>query len=106
MQSIYKIVEGGGGRCSCGHRQRIRDCYYLIDTGTSAYTICEHCGKMQGLDRWWGARKEITAEEMREHWFGAEPVKEVVCQQLKQYTRKSSNYSSRREEMLKSAVEV
>jgi hypothetical protein len=106
MQSIYKIVEGAGGRCGCGHIQRRGDCYYLIDTATSAYTVCQHCGKEQGLDRWWGEKKEITAEEMSKHWFESMPIKEVVCRELRQYTRKSSNVSSKREEMLRVAVEV
>ena len=106
MQEIYKIVEGSGGKCSCGHIQIKRDCYYLVDVGNRQYTMCSHCGKMQGLDRWWGAKKELTAEEMEKHWFGAEPVKEVVCRQLKQYTRVSRNVSTKREEALRVAVEV
>jgi hypothetical protein len=105
MQSIYKIVGGGGGRCSCGHNQRIGRCYYLVDTGGRLYTMCEICGKQQGLNEWWGTKKTITVEEMNAHWFGGEPVKEVVCRQLKQYTRGLGN-SLKREEMLRVAVEV
>ena len=105
MQSVYKIVGGSGGRCSCGHKQRRGKCYYLVNTVGRTYTICEVCGHGQGLDRWWGAKKEITVEEMSAQWFGGEPVKEVVCRQLRQYTRESRN-STKREEMLKVAVEV
>ena len=105
MQTLYKIVNGSGGRCSCGHLQRIGKCYYLVDTGNRAYSVCEQCGKEQGLNEWWGAKKEITAEEMQRMWFGAEPLKEVVCRQLKQYISKSKN-STKREEMLRVAVDV
>lgn len=106
MQSIYKIVGGGGGRCECRHNQQKGQCYYLIDTTSRQYTVCEHCGKEQGLDRWWGAKKAITVEEMNAHWFGHEPVKEVVCRQLKQYTKESRPSSVKREEILRVAVEV
>jgi hypothetical protein len=105
MQKIYKIINGGGGKCSCGHNQHIGKCYYLLETGVRTYTMCQQCGKEQGLDRWWGDKQEITVEEMRAHWFGAEPIKEVVCRQLNQYTRKSEP-SQKREEMLKNAVSV
>ena len=104
-QTIYKIIGGSGGTCSCGHKQRKKDAYYLVDTGNREYTVCNDCGKGQGLDRWWGAKKEITAEEMSKHWFGAMPIKEVVCRQLPQYIRKSS-VSCKREEALRVAVEV
>jgi len=105
MQSIYKIVGGGGGRCSCGHKQRIKSAYYLIETGGRTYTVCEGCGKRQGLNEWWGAKKEITAEEMKKMWFGAEPIKEVVCSQLRKYTKRLRE-GSKREEALRVAVEV
>ena len=104
MQRIYKIV-GGKGRCVCGHKVNKGGVYYLVDTESRAWTFCEMCGKAQGLDRWWGAKETLTSEQIQEHWFGQEPVKEVVCRQLKQYTRESKN-STKREEMLKAAVEV
>ena len=105
MQKIYKIT-GGKGRCACGHKVNASGVYYLIDTETRAWTFCEMCGKQRGLHEWWGAKETLTSEQMQEHWFGAEPVKEVVCRQLKQYTRKLVNSSERREEMLRAAVEV
>ena len=106
MQNIYKVIGGGGGRCGCGHKQLKGKCYYLVDTGNRSYTLCEHCGKMRGLDRWWGAKEMITAEELQKHWFGGEPIKEVVCKRLPRYTKRSGNSSTKREEMLKVAVEV
>ena len=105
MQDIYKIMGGSGGRCSCGHSQRKGKCYYLVDTTSRAYTMCEHCGQVQGLDKWWGAKKEVTVEEMQAHWFGAEPVKEVVCRVLRKYTPKLRS-NSNREHLLEIAVEV
>ena len=105
MQSIYKIIEGSGGRCSCGHRQRIGDPYYLVETNERAHTLCKTCGKERGLDRWWGTKAEVTAEEMAGKWFGGEPIKEVVCRQLKPYIRKLGN-SQKKEEMLRVAVDV
>jgi hypothetical protein len=105
MQTLYKIVGGLGGRCSCGHKQRKGDCYYLVDTNSRAYTVCKGCGKIQGMNEWWGAKKEITAEEMRKMWFGAEPIKEVVCSQLRKYTKRLRE-GSKREEALRVAVEV
>ena len=105
MQKIYKIT-GGKGRCACGHKVNASGVYYLIDTENRAWTFCEMCGKQRGLHEWWGAKETLTSEEMQKHWFGAEPIQEVVCRKLTQYTRKSRDYSSKREEMLKSAVEV
>lgn len=105
MQSIYKIVGGSGGKCGCGHNQKKGDCYYLVDTQSRTYTLCQWCGKQQGLDNWWGTKRAMTSEEMSEHWFGAEPMKEVVCQRLGRYT-KESKVSSTKEEMLRIAVDV
>ena len=104
MQNIYKVSEGHG-RCSCGHSVVKGRGYFLIDMQTRAYTLCNECGKEQGLDKWWGAREMISPEQMHEHWFNAEPIKEIVCRQLKQYVRERRD-SSKKEEMLRVAVEV
>ena len=104
MQTIYKIV-GGKGRCACGHKVNKSGVYYLVDMADRAFTFCEMCGKERGFHKWWGVRETLTSEEMQKHWFGQEPVKERVCRQLKQYTRESRNFT-KREEMLKVAVEV
>lgn len=105
MQTIYKISGGAAARCSCGHRKKLREFSYLIDTGGRMYTLCEKCGKERGMHQWWGAKKEITVEEMERMWFGGEKVKEVICRRLPQYTKRLGN-SQKREEMLKVAVDV
>ena len=107
MQKLYKIVGGDGGKCECGHQQRVGKCYFLVDVGSRQYTLCQQCGIERGLDNWWGARKVLTVEEMKEMWFGAEPIKEVVCRQLPRYTRElRSSTKKKREEKLRVAVEV
>lgn len=106
MQKIYKVRGGHGGTCSCGHRQRLGEDYYIVETGEHAYSVCNGCGRQQGLDAWWGRNESVTVEEMERMWFGGQQVREVVCTRLSSYTRKSNGRSRRREEMLENAVEV
>jgi len=105
MRTLYKIVGEHRARCSCGHVTHKGSPYYVVDTAGRAYSLCELCGKKQGLDRWWGAKQTLTSEQMQAHWFGQKPVEEVVCGQLRGYVKRS-NTSSKREEMLRVAVEV
>ena len=110
MDRVYKIEGGEKGRGWCKHIQRKGEIYWIVDTGVGAYSLCRECGVKRGLDRVWGNKKAVTADEMSDMWFG-KGEKEELCKHLSRYGVLSDkqSLSTREKEKkrdLESAVKV